>query len=109
MKDNREYCKGIAEELLAIYNGEIVNDDGEQQTLYDYFNDILDYEFTIDSRGEYKSVCAWVTLGGPNVWIDTSDSYVRLAWGSDREEYPLSYYVSDEINSIFEEIYNCMR
>jgi hypothetical protein len=109
MKNNREYCKGIAEELLAIYNGEILNDEGEPETLYDYFNDVLDYEFTINSRGEYKSVSVWVTFGGPNVWIDTRDSYIRLAWGSDREEYPLSYYVCDEINSIFEEIYNCMR
>lgn len=104
--ENREYCKRIAEELKAIYNGTETNEDGEPITLYDYFSDVLDWEYTIDSRKEYKSVCVWVTLGGPNVWIDTSDSFVRLAWGSDREEYPLSYYVRDEIDSIFEEYYN---
>lgn len=104
--ENREYCKSVAAELEAIYNGTETNEDGETITLYDYFSDVLDWEYTIDSRKEYKSVCVWVTLGGPNVWIDTSDSYVRLAWGSGREEYPLSYYVRDEINSIFEEYYN---
>lgn len=103
--ENREYCKRIAEELEAIYNGTETNEEGEPITLYDYFSDVLDWEYTIDSRKEYKSVCVWVTLGGPNVWIDTSDSYIRLAWGSDREEYPLSYYVRDEIDNIFEEYY----
>lgn len=106
MNENREYCKNIADELQAIYNGEVLNDDGEEMTLYDYFSDVLDFEYTISSRKEYQSVCVWVTLGGPNVWIDTSDSYVRLAWGTSREEYPLSYYVRDEIDSIFEEYYN---
>lgn len=106
MNENRECCKNVVEELQTIYNGEMVNDDGEIMTLYDYFTDVLDYEFTITSGKEYKSVKIWVTLGGPNVWIDTADSYVRLVWGSDREEYPLSYYVRDEIDSIFEEYYN---
>lgn len=106
MNENREYCKNIANELEAIYNGEVLNDDGEQVTLYDYFSDVLDWEYTIGSKKEYKSVCIWVTLGGPNAWIDTSDSYIRLAWGTSGEEYPLSYNVRDEIDSIFEEYYN---
>lgn len=106
MNENKKYCKDIAEELQAIYNGERLNDDGEQMTLYDYFSDVLDFEYTINSSKEYRSVKVWVTLGGPNVWIDTSDSYVRLAWGASQEEYPLSYYVRDEIDSIFEEYYN---
>ena len=106
MNDNLKYCKSIAKELESIHNGEMLNDDGETMTLYDYFEDVLDFEYTITSRREYKSVKIWVTLGGPNVWIDTSDSYVRLAWGSDREEYPLNYDVCDEINDIFEEFYN---
>ena len=69
----------------------------------------LDFEYTITSRREYKSVKIWVTLGGPNVWIDTSDSYIRLAWGSDREEYPLDYDVAAEIDYIFEEYFNCQE
>lgn len=106
MNDNKNYCKSIVEELKSIYNGEVLNDDGDPITLWDYMSDVLDFEYTINSRKEYKSVKIWVTLGGPNVWIDTADSYVRLAWGSDREEYPLDYDVCDEINSIFEEYFN---
>lgn len=106
MNENRNYCKNIAEELKSIYNGEVKNDDGETMTLYDYMRDVLDFEYTITSRREYKSVKIWVTLGGPNVWIDTRDSYIRLAWGSEREEYPLDYDVCDEINDIFEEYFD---
>ena len=106
MNKNKEYCKAIAEELQSIYNGEQTNEDGEPITLYDYFSDVLDFEYTISSNKEYQSVKIWVTLGGPNVWIDTSDSYIRLAWGTSREEYPLSYDIRDEIDSIFEEYYN---
>lgn len=107
MNENKNYCKSIAEELKSIYNGEIKNDDGEIMTLYDYMTDILDFEYTVDSKKEYKSVKIWITLGGPNVWIDTSDSYIRLAWGVDREEYPLDYDVCDEINAIFQEYFDC--
>lgn len=107
MNENKNYCKNIAEELKSIYNGEIKSDDGEIMTLHEYMSDILDFEYTITSRREYKSVKIWVTLGGPNVWIDTSDSYIRLAWGSEREEYPLDYDICNEIDAIFEEYFNC--
>jgi hypothetical protein len=107
MNENREYCKRIAEELTAIYNGEVLNDDGDTMTLYDYFSDVLDFEYTITSKREYKSVKAWITLGGPNVWIDTNTASIRLAWGADREEYPLDYEVNREIDFIFEEYFNC--
>ncbi len=107
MNENREYCKKIATELESIYNGEDMNEDGEQVTLYDYFSDVLDYEYTINSDKSYKSVKVYVTLGGPNVWIDTRDSEVYLAWGTDRESYPISWDLRDEIDAIFEEIYNC--
>jgi hypothetical protein len=107
MKTNLEYCQMICGDLEAAYNGVLQNEEGETITLYDYFSDVLDFEYTISSSKEYKSVKVWITLGGPNVWIDTSDSYVRLAWGSNRGEWPLAYEVCEAIDSIFEEYYNC--
>ena len=64
-------------------------------------------EFTIDSQKEYKSAKIWVTLGGPNVWIDTAERAVKLAWGTDREEYPLDWDVCNEIDNIMQDIYEC--
>lgn len=103
--DNREYCKRIVEEIEEYVAGKVVNDDGEEMSLYDYLNDVLDWEFTIDSQREYKSAKIWVTLGGPNVWIDTAERAVKLAWGTDRAEYALSWDVCDEIDDIMREIY----
>lgn len=106
MNENREYCKRVVEELENIYDGKVLGDGGEIFTLYDYFSDVLDFDYTVNRFKEYSSVKIWIGLGGPNVWIDTADSYVRLAWGCNKEEYPLSYYVRDEIDAIFEEYYN---
>ena len=107
MSENREYCKRIAKEIEECAAGKMVDDDGNQISLYDYLFDVLDYEFTIDSRKEYVSAKIWVTLGGPNVWIDTAERAVKLAWAADREEYPLDWDVCDEIDDIMREIYEC--
>lgn len=107
MLENREYCKRIAKEIEECAAGKMVDDDENQISLYDYLFDVLDYEFTIDSRREYVSVKIWVTLGGPNVWIDTAERAVKLAWAADREEYPLDWDVCKEIDDIMREIYEC--
>ena len=105
MLENREYCKRVVEEIEEYAAGKMVDDDGNELGLYDYLVDALDYEFTIDSLKKYKAAKIWVTLGGPNVWIDTKERAVKLAWGTDREEYPLTYDICDEINEIMQEIY----
>lgn len=107
MLENREYCKTVAKEIEKYAAGEMVDNDGNELNLYDYLNNVLDYEFTIDSQKEYKAAKIWVTLGGPNVWIDTAERAVKLAWGADREEYPLGYDVCNEIDDIMQDIYEC--
>lgn len=105
MLENREYCKRIAKEIEEYAAGKMADDDGNELSLYDYLNDILDYEFTIDSQKEYKSAKIWVALGGPNVWIDTAERAVKLAWGTDREEYLLDQDVCNEIDDIMQYFY----
>ena len=68
----QNYLENIYTELNAIYEGTATNNDGgEQATFYDYFEDPLDYEYTIGADGSYLGVRVYVALGGPNVWIDT--------------------------------------
>lgn len=107
MNELKEYCDRIREELNAIYEGttEEKNDDGEQITLYDYFSDVLDYEYTIGSNGDFLGVRVYVTLGGPNVWIDTRNGVVAGAWGCDREEVWLPAEICEEIDNVFREYY----
>ena len=103
MNENREYCKRIAEELEAYAEGRVwkcyecgeiiqtekekpvcsdCGEEMEQLSVYDYINNVLDYELTIYSNLEYKSAKIYVTLGGPTVWIDTAEKAVKLAWGN---------------------------
>jgi len=77
--------------------------------LYEYFDDPLDIEYTIDSSGDYLGACIWVGLGGPNVWIDTRDRAVKLAWGSERAEWGILSDTAAEIDEIFEGQYRSLR
>jgi hypothetical protein len=123
MGENREYCKRVADELEAYAAGrmwrdvetgeekemdpETVSGDFEQLSIYDYIADVLDYEITIGSRLEYKSAKIWVALGGPNVWIDTAEKAVKLAWGTDRAEYPVDSDTCEEIDEYMQDLYTC--
>lgn len=125
MEENREYCKRVADELEAYAAGRMwrdaetgeekemdfdaANGDDEQLSVSDYLADVLDYEITINSQMEYKSAKIWVTLGGPNVWIDTAERAVKLAWGTDRAEYALDWDTCDEIDEYMQELYTCQR
>ena len=106
MKENREYLERIREEIENYYNG-FENEDGEEVGLYDYLSDVLDYEITINSMLEYSSCKVWIALGGPNVWIDTREREIKLAWGGERDGIYLDSDICDEIDSYFEEFYNC--
>lgn len=122
---NNKYCARIAQELEAYAAGrmwrdvetgeekemdpETVSDDFEQLSIYDYLADVLDYEITIDSRLEYKSAKIWVTLGGPNVWIDTAEKAVKLAWGTDRAEYLVDWDACEEIDEYMRDLYTCQK
>ena len=105
----QNYLENIYTELNAIYEGRATNDDGEQATFYDYFEDPLDYEYTIASNGEYLGVRVYVTLGGPNVWIDTRRGEIGGAWGTDRADRWLPSEIADEIDDIFREYYEMTK
>lgn len=77
--------------------------------LYEYFEDCLDVEYTIDGRGNYLGVCVWICVGGPGIWVDTRDQAVKLAWGGERAEAYITSDVVDVIDDIFEEYYNCIK
>lgn len=114
MKELTNMLKNILKELKNLHEAELTDEEreaaeenGEAYDLYSYFADVLDFEYTVDSRKEYSSVKVWLTLGGPNIWIDTSEREIRGAWGSSRESVYLPYEICEEIDSIFEEYYNC--
>ena len=105
MMENKKYLLRVREEIENYYNG--FEEDDEERTIYDYLSDVLDFEITINSRMEYSSCKVWITLGGPNVWIDTAEREIKLAWGGERESLWLDGDICDEIDAYFEEFYNC--
>ncbi len=48
----------------------------EQITMYDYFSNSYDMEFIVSADKEYKGIRIWVAVGGPSVWIDTTEKII---------------------------------
>ena len=116
MKELRNYVKGIAADLRKLYESdpteeerEAAEETGEAVDLYTYFEDVLDVEYTIDSRGNYLGTRVAVALGGPNIYIDTREGYVKGYWGTDRADAWIPMEICEEIDSIFEEYYDMTR
>lgn len=129
MNENREHCKVIAEALEKYYNGEVYrctecgdivepnnNEEEcftcggelEQLSLYDYLDmDVFDIEYRLDSTKQLTSVRIMIACGGPNIYIDTASRAVELYWWGDRASYPIDRNVCEEIDRVFEEIFNC--
>ena len=99
----REYAEMIRNDVNRLYDGETVD---ECESLLDYIADALDVEYTLNSSRELVGVRVYVTLGGPNCWIDTRNGEVVCAWGSDKESAWLASEVCEEINSYFEDFLN---
>lgn len=124
--DNRAYCKRIADEIEAYASGKVYRcsecgeihysesghcpdceGEGEQLSLWDYFEDVLDIEWTIDSRREFLGARFYVTLGGPTCWIDTRSKSVELRWGGESACYSLDWDTAEEVEQYAEELFNC--
>lgn len=98
------YAEHIAKEIEAYASGAI-KENGEILGLYDWINDVLDFEFIVDSRKCYASAKIYVTLGGPTAWIDTAAKAVKLTWGGNYAEYPITEDAAEELDDIMNDIY----
>ena len=109
-EENRNYCKRVAEELEQYINGEMIDDEtGEELSIYDYFSDVLDFEYIINSDLSFRAVKVYITLGGPTVWIDTYSGAVELRWANESARYCLLSDTIDAIAEYWEEYYNNCR
>ena len=116
MNELKNYVDGIAKDLKALYAADFTEEEIEQKEsndepydLYSYFNDALDVEYTIDCNGDFLGARIAVTLGGPNVFVDTRRGIVDGFWGCDHEEAWIPAEICNEINVYFEDAYECIR
>lgn len=133
--EGRERCEAIAKELNAYAGGyvhkcphceEVIDfpdgvgdkfkcphcdyfddvEEFEELSIYDYFDDFLDIDYTVNRYKEYQSASICIGYGGPNIYIDTAEAEVQLFWGSTREKYPIYYSTRDVIDEWAEELYS---
>lgn len=50
---------------------------------FDYITDVLDVNWLLDSKREFKGARLLVAFGGPNIWIDTAKQTVEGHWWGD--------------------------
>lgn len=112
----QKYVDSIAAELRKLYEADLTDEEreaaeenGEAYDLYTYFADALDIEYTISSRGDFLGARIAVALGGPNIYVDTREGYVKGYWGTDRAEAWIPSEICEEINGIMEEYYDMVR
>ena len=74
-----------------------------------YFENVLDINYTIHSDGDFKSCRVAISLGGPNIYIDTADREVQGYWGFDRYFAYLDNDICDSIDDYFEAYYQLVR
>lgn len=80
---------------------------GDLLNASDYMSDVLDIEYRVDSKKEYKSAEILVAFGGPNIWIDTGRKKIIGAWWGDYCEVNYSKDAMG-LDEHCEEIYNCI-
>lgn len=116
MTELKNMVTSIRDDLNRLYDAnytdeerEEMEENGEAYDLYSYFSDALDIEYTIGANGDFRGARIAVTLGGPNIYVDTRRGCVEGFWGSDHWESWIPSEVCDEINAIFEEYYIAAR
>lgn len=107
----KEYMEGAQKDLLneLCEDHENHNYTVDFEKVHDHFADVLDVEYRLNSRLDYVASYIYITLGGPNIWIDTYKAEICGAWGSERESLPIPYSVRDAIDDCVGEWYECQR
>lgn len=100
-KEIFETAKNYALEIEEAWqNGELI----------DYINDnALDIEYTISSNMDFLGADIAVALGGPSVYINTREKRVEAYWGGEEGYYLLDSDLCDELDGLFEDMYQSAR
>lgn len=103
-----EYEEIESEEGEIIYKtscGCTCEEEPEQQSLLDYFNDVLDINYILNSNRELIGVRLLLTWGGPTIWLDTLHNELTLSWWNEFERLDLDNDICNSILEVFNEIY----
>ena len=81
----------------------------QQLSVYDWLDDALDIQYTVNHDLSYYAGRVMVACGGPNIYVDTFRGEVALYWWTDRAEYDLTTTARDALDETLEELYEMAR
>lgn len=99
------------QELLNMVLGVVdtvdgICESGDYDALDRYLEDALDLEYSCNSRKEYLGARIAVSLGGPNIYINTRYGVVEGYWGGSHYERHLGREAENMLYNYFEEIFD---
>ena len=99
-----EMLQSIVDDLNEKYS--VMSDyDDILNSFYTYVTDVLDVEYRVDRQHRVRSVKLCLAFGGPNIYLDTAESNIRLHWGATTEECWISTEICEAINEIYEGLF----
>lgn len=101
----RRMMEDIKQDLMLAYDGELQSENPID--LLDYLTNALDWDYRVDATRHLCSVRVWLTLGGPNIWVDTETKSIHGIWGYDRAEIPIDSELSEAICDVFASDWYC--
>lgn len=72
----------------------------EYEEIYQEVEEALDISVTTSINKEYRGCRIAITLGGPNIFINTNNSQVEGYWGLDSFSSPLNSQTANTIDDI---------
>ena len=117
-RDVKAYAKTLADVVSGndafaeLAEGADINEydfDLEYDRLRWYFEDVLDVEYRVDSRLEYKGTNITLSWGGPGIEFNTRNGEVKGYWGNDEFDWRVDYYTRHAIDSHFAEVFYMIR
>lgn len=108
-------CEDIAKEIgeAVKVTQDMINDYypdaelGEQLSAHDYLGDMLDINYLVDSELGFLSAKITMSLGGPNIYINTRDKEIVGYWGGGTTTVMYNDVVG--IGDFAEELYNSLK
>ena len=103
--DLKASVKACVEVLERAASGEYDGEECEDvySALVNVFEDALDVNFIIDADKCYRGVVIMLTFGGPTIYLDTREGYVKGYWGSEFAEYHVNRLVLNVIDEFWNE------
>lgn len=105
-----DHVKELADQLnvpFSEWDRELAGDPDYGFTAMDYLEDVLDFTYTFNSERELIGATLLVAFGGPNIYVDLNDGYVKGSWGYDEFKAPFGGENVQDLLEALENLFHC--